>query len=111
MRNLLPLSICLAGLVILSGKAYGHGSNVFESGEAGHTHAVTRSDHATEAGGDAFEELHHRMDHLEDMIIAHDQRIRMADIIGGLGYIVGITGIAYYYLGVRRNRERRAANR
>ena len=111
MRNLLLLSIGLVASAVLSGAAYGHGSNVFGSGEAGHTHAVTRSDHATEAGGDAFEELHQRMDHLEDMIIAHDQRIRVADIIGGLGYIVGITGIAYYYLGVRRNRERPTADR
>lgn len=31
--------------------------------------------------------------------------VRLHDILGGIGYIVGIAGIAFYFLGVRR-RER-----
>jgi hypothetical protein len=31
-------------------------------------------------------------------------RLRVRDVLGGIGWLVGLAGIAYYYLGVRRKR-------
>lgn len=39
---------------------------------------------------------------LEEQLNAYEDRIRMTDILGAIGYIVGITGAAYYYFGSRR---------
>ena len=36
---------------------------------------------------------------LEEQLMAYEDRLRLTDILGGIGYIVGITGAAYYYLG------------
>jgi nickel transport protein len=41
---------------------------------------------------------------LEEQLHAYEDRLRLTDILGGIGYIAGLTGAAYYYLGVRRKR-------
>ena len=127
MRNFLPSLLCVASLAILPAVAYAHGSNVFESetetpsergavfesetekpsehGAGQHVHAATHTGHAADASAEEFEELHDEIAHLEERLIAHDQRVRMTDIVGGIGYIVGITGAAYYYLGSRRKKQ------
>lgn len=103
------LLVCLEMLALLPAVAFAHGSNVFDSGhETGtHTHAAAHADHAT---GDAiaeFDELHEQIEQLEARLIAHDERVRMTDIVGGIGYIVGIAGVAYYCLGSRRSKQRK----
>jgi nickel transport protein len=35
-----------------------------------------------------------------------DDRLRLRDLLGGLGYILGLTGAAFYFLGSRRNRSK-----
>jgi nickel transport protein len=35
------------------------------------------------------------------------QEVRWHDVLGGIGYIVGVAGIAFYFLGVRRKELRR----
>jgi hypothetical protein len=108
MRSFLPLLLCLGLSAVLPGAAYAHGSNVFESAEesdhhaAQHTHAAAHAGDVADAPDDEFEELHEQIDHLEERLNAHDERVRMTDILGGIGYIVGISGAAYYYLGSRR---------
>ena len=37
------------------------------------------------------------------------ERQRVQDIIGGIGYLLGVAGIAFYFLGVRRKERRSAA--
>jgi len=37
---------------------------------------------------------------------AHDERVRLRDILGGIGYIVGLAGLALWWNGRRRGRER-----
>ena len=112
MCNFLPLLLCLGLLAILPAVAYAHGSNVFESAEeskhdAGqHVHATAHAGHASDGSTDELEELHEEIEHLEERLIAHDQRIRITDILGGIGYIVGVTGAAYYYFGARRKHTR-----
>jgi nickel transport protein len=41
---------------------------------------------------------------LEEQLRAYEDRVRFADILGGIGYIAGITGAAFYYLGARRKK-------
>ena len=39
---------------------------------------------------------------LRDTLELYERRTRLRDILGGIGYIVGIAGVAFYLLGVRR---------
>jgi nickel transport protein len=43
---------------------------------------------------------------LEEQLTTYEERTRWSDILGGIGYIVGISGAAYYYLGSRRKSTR-----
>jgi len=45
---------------------------------------------------------------LERELRAFKEEIRFHDIIGGIGYIVGVMGLAFYFLGIRRrDRDRK----
>jgi hypothetical protein len=109
MRNCLALLSFVTCLTIVPVLAHAHGSNVFESAD---TSAASASDYADAAHDghssaepvDEFEELHDEIHNLKDQLSAHDERVRIADIVGGIGYIVGIAGVAYYYFGTRRGR-------
>jgi nickel transport protein len=37
---------------------------------------------------------------------AHEERVRLRDIVGGIGYIVGLAGLGLWWSGRRRARER-----
>ena len=39
---------------------------------------------------------------LREQLEGYEERRRLHDIIGGIGYIVGVAGIAFYFLGARR---------
>ncbi|NQU75435.1 MAG: hypothetical protein HQ546_03845 [Planctomycetes bacterium] len=39
---------------------------------------------------------------LREQIDRLEERIRLRDVLGGIGYILGITGIAFYFLGRRK---------
>jgi nickel transport protein len=39
---------------------------------------------------------------LREQLEGYEERTRMRDVLGGLGYIAGITGLVFYVLGVRR---------
>lgn len=43
---------------------------------------------------------------LREQIEGYEERRRLHDILGGIGYIVGVAGIAFYFLGVSRRRAR-----
>ena len=38
----------------------------------------------------------------------YKSELRMQDILGGIGYILGVMGLVYYFLGVRRKEKRRS---
>jgi len=46
---------------------------------------------------------------LRDELQQYEQRTRIRDVLGGIGYIVGLSGISFYFLGVRRKRSNRSA--
>jgi nickel transport protein len=51
-----------------------------------------------------IEELQRQVEALREQLDAHDQQVRIRDILGGIGYIVGLTGVAYYVLAMRHKR-------
>ena len=67
------------------------------SNEAGHSHA---DDAGGAAGGD--EDLHRQIVALREDIHELQNKLRWQDIIGGVGYILGLMGIAFYFFGSRR---------
>jgi nickel transport protein len=65
--------------------------------------AVSPERQATSSvSSDQLDSLRAEIVRLEEQLNAYEDRIRMTDIVGGIGYIVGITGAAYYYVGSRR---------
>jgi nickel transport protein len=64
--------------------------------------ALFVDDAADPADSRQVEALRAEIDLLREQVIAYQQRTRVRDVLGGIGWIVGLTGIAYYYLGVRR---------
>lgn len=54
--------------------------------------------------GGGLEAIHNRLIRLQQRLDEYEQKIRLRDVLGGIGYIVGIAGIAFYFLGVRRRR-------
>jgi nickel transport protein len=38
---------------------------------------------------------------LREQLDAYEQEVRFRDVVGGIGYILGLAGIAFYFLGVR----------
>ena len=43
---------------------------------------------------------------LREQLEAYEERRRLQDVLGGIGYIVGIAGIVFYFLGARRGKQR-----
>ena len=41
---------------------------------------------------------------LREQLRAHEDKTRLHDILGGIGCILGVTGVAFYFMGRRRNR-------
>lgn len=46
---------------------------------------------------------------LREQLDRLEEKIRLRDILGGVGYILGITGIAFYFLGVRKIEKSRSS--
>ena len=42
---------------------------------------------------------------LRKQINRYEERKRFHDVLGGIGYIVGLSGLAFYFLGVRRKQR------
>ena len=104
MRSLCSFLFGVSLAALLPAVVLAHGSNVFEPGHEkdAHAHAAAHGERASGDEAAEFDELHEQIEQLEAKLIAHDERARVTDIVGGIGYIVGITGVAYYYLGARR---------
>ena len=39
---------------------------------------------------------------LREQLDAYEEKVGFRDVIGGIGYIIGLAGIAFYFLGVRK---------
>ncbi|MFZ5829724.1 MAG: hypothetical protein ACOY3P_06540 [Planctomycetota bacterium] len=52
----------------------------------------------------ALKELRDQVSLLREEIEAQRNRTRLSDIVSGIGYIAGIAGVVFYFLGTRKNR-------
>lgn len=52
----------------------------------------------------ALRQLRAEIADLRQQLEQYQQRVRLLDILGGVGYILGLTGIAHYWLSLRRHR-------
>jgi nickel transport protein len=73
------------------------------AGEEPNSQCPTRSPAAPGAGDSVNHELVELRREFQDF----RQEVRWHDVLGGIGYIVGVAGIAFYFLGVRRKELRR----
>lgn len=48
--------------------------------------------------------VHKEVEPLREELIDYKNEVRIHDILGGIGYILGIVGISFYFLGVRRKK-------
>lgn len=92
-----PMDELPSGLPNVASAAHSHPH------DDGHTHDDGHS-HGDELGGPAGEdeELHRQIIALRRDIEKLRDKLRWQDIIGGVGYILGIMGIVFYFLGSRQ---------
>lgn len=55
--------------------------------------------------GEAIADLTRQVVALRKQLDAHQQRTRWQDVLGAVGYILGVMGLAFYFLGVRRKEK------
>jgi nickel transport protein len=67
-------------------------------------HAQAEATPSVDLIRERLDQLRAELVRLQEQLNAYEDHTRLTDIIGGIGYIVGITGAAYYYLGSRRKR-------
>jgi nickel transport protein len=72
--------------------------------EQAHVHPESDLDHSHDSA--LIKEIHADVDALQEQLDQYEHRIRFRDILGGIGFIVGLAGLAYgfYYRGLLRNK-------
>jgi nickel transport protein len=71
-------------------------------GNSPNTPAKTPHDQPLEA---KVEAVNQQIVALRKQLDRYEQRTRLRDVLGGIGYIVGIAGVAFYFLGIRRKQS------
>ena len=64
-----------------------------------HTHSAPPDDRAL---AEKLEALRKQVVGLRKDLAEYKEKVRLQDVLGGIGYILGIMGLAFYFLGVRR---------
>jgi len=52
-----------------------------------------------------IESLQAQIGQLRQQLDEYEKTVRLRDVLGGIGYILGLAGVAFYFLGVRRNQS------
>jgi len=71
------------------------------AGAADHHHASHEHDQSESIRADLAS--------LREQLHGYEQKTRLRDVLGGIGYILGIAGIAFYLLGLRRRQADQGA--
>lgn len=84
--------------------------NDAEADEAGHRVSQTDVQEAvSKAVSREIKPLQRQINVLREQLESYEETIRFRDILGGVGYLVGLAGLAFYFLGAKRmkaiNRE------
>ncbi|MGD0383857.1 MAG: hypothetical protein ABSA77_10065 [Thermoguttaceae bacterium] len=74
------------------------------SPDTARTHTESDREHTHDSA--LLAEIHADVDALQEQLNEYEHRIRFRDILGGIGFIVGLAGAAYgyYYRGLLRNK-------
>ncbi len=56
-----------------------------------------------------MEAIAHQLAALRSEFTKYRNELRLRDVLGGIGYILGIMGVVFYFLGVRRKEKRSAS--
>jgi nickel transport protein len=74
-----------------------------------HPFAVTQPADATAVGADEAKlremieaAVAQRVGALQRQVQAYEDRVRFSDVVGGIGYVVGFAGLAFFWLGRRQ---------
>jgi nickel transport protein len=80
-----------------------HGTSI-PSSDSAHADSESDLDHSHDSA--LLKEIHADVDALQDQLDQYEHRLRFRDILGGIGFIVGLAGAAYgyYYRGLLRNK-------
>jgi len=78
-------------------------------GPATHAHLSPNEDRRPPADNQQLEAIRAEVAALRDELKQYEQRTRLRDVLGGIGYIVGLSGISFYFLGIRRKPSNRSA--
>lgn len=76
---------------------------------ATHAHLSPNEGRRSPADNQQLEVIRAEVAALRDELKQYEQRTRIRDVLGGIGYIFGLSGIVFYFLGVRRKRSNRSA--
>ena len=67
---------------------------------------------SSRAGGDSIAALADRLEGVEKQVVKlreelvrYEDRVRLHDVLGGIGCILGLMGLTFYFLGVRRKEK------
>jgi nickel transport protein len=74
-------------------------------GEHSHPHAGHSHPHPPVEPSEQLRALRADVAALQEQLTQYENRTRLRDVLGGIGYILGLAGIAFYFLGVRRNKQ------
>lgn len=75
-----------------------------------HDHA-SHTDSNTAGLKQELEAVHAQIVQLRKQIDAYEQKVRLHDVLGGLGMILGLMGVSFYFLGVLRKEKTKNAER
>lgn len=104
-----PAFPAIAIVLLCIAQASAHENSIIAHANHAETHgaAPAHNHQPAEAAdsGDRAGQLLAEVAALRDQLHEYEQRVRLRDILGGIGYIVGIAGLAFYFLGVRCKRH------
>jgi hypothetical protein len=97
MARQIACAVVLVVLALCPGTAVGHGGS--------HETSISKPSHESpdRAADPTLAGIHTEIDNLRRQLADYEQRIRLRDVLGGLGYLAGIAGVAFYFLGSRRS--------
>ncbi|MBN2577975.1 MAG: carboxypeptidase regulatory-like domain-containing protein [Pirellulales bacterium] len=73
-----------------------------ERPHAAHSHSALHADDSSLA--EEIHDLHHQIAQLQEAFDRYETRRRLSDVLGGVGYIFGLAGVAMYFLSLRKKK-------